>query len=233
MKARIYQMIVELDTDNLMFRDFETVYKASGGKIPEELYECVYEGEFDAPCLEKLFYILNNQIPSDYHARSLSVSDVIEVVHSPEKSSFYYVDHIGYHLYPFNANGAMQRIANHDFNCVNEIRQRVRAYFVDDSGLQDIYCDRFVLKRCRYSESQLGYEITYWTDIEKSKPKSVRFFEKPSVYLSNCIGAFPRSLLKKKLESGNTRDIYGVHDSKILEVVEEWLHRNHWLVEKL
>lgn len=233
MKARIYQMIVELDMGNLMYRDFETVYKVSGGRIPEELYECVYEGEFDAPCLEKLFYILNNQIPKDYHARSLSISDVIEVIHSPIKSTFYYVDRTGYQLYPFNAGGAMLKIANHDFDCVNEIRQKVRVYFVDNSGLQDVYCDRFVMKRCRYSESQLGYEITYWEDFEKSKPKSVQFLEKPTVLISNCIGAFPRSLLKQKLESGSTCSIYGVHDSKILDVVEEWLRRNHWIAEKI
>lgn len=102
MKVRIYQIAFERDKDNLLFRCLETVYKKSGGRIPEEIYELVYEGELEASNMDDVFYILNAARPEDYKARSLSVSDVIEMVRSPEKSSFYFCDSFGFSLIPFD-----------------------------------------------------------------------------------------------------------------------------------
>ena len=44
MKVRIYQIVPELDVNHLMFRNLQTIISQSDGKIPEAIYECVYEG---------------------------------------------------------------------------------------------------------------------------------------------------------------------------------------------
>ena len=102
MKVRIYQIIPELDVNHLMFRDLQTIISRSSGKLPEAIYACVYEGELDAKQLEDVFYILNCAFPQDYHARSLSVSDVVEVLYSDTDSSFYFCNSFGFQPFPFD-----------------------------------------------------------------------------------------------------------------------------------
>lgn len=102
MKVRIYQIVPELDVNHLMFRDLQTIISKSNGKIPEAIYACVYEGELEAKQLEDVFYILNCAFPQDYRARSLSVSDVVEVLHSENDSSFYFCNSFGFQLFPFD-----------------------------------------------------------------------------------------------------------------------------------
>ena len=80
----------------------QTIISKANGKIPEAIYACVYEGELEAKQLEDVFYILNCAFPQDYRARSLSVSDVVEVLHSENDSSFYFCDSFGFQLFPFN-----------------------------------------------------------------------------------------------------------------------------------
>lgn len=59
-------------------------------------YNLKYEGTIvvdkinekeDLKCLEELFFILNCMHPADYHTRSLSVSDVVEI-----NNNFYFCD---------------------------------------------------------------------------------------------------------------------------------------------
>ena len=107
MKIRVYQIAEERDEKHLMFRCLETVLRENG-KLPAEIYECVYEGELNAKTLEDVFYILNCCMPVDYSARSLSVSDVVEIVKSEEHSSFYYCDSFGFQHLPFD-NTAIKR----------------------------------------------------------------------------------------------------------------------------
>lgn len=102
MKIRIYQINYELDRRNLAYQGLQTVLDRSNGKIPAQIYECVYEGELEAKTLEDVFFILNEAKPADYRTRSLSVSDVVEVVHSEESSSFYFCDIVGFQAFPFD-----------------------------------------------------------------------------------------------------------------------------------
>lgn len=102
MKIRIYQIDLERDENNLSFRNLEFVYKMAGGRIPEEIYELIYEGEVNAQNLNDVFYIFNEMLPENYRSRSMSVSDVFEIVHSKDKSSFYFVDSVGFTAVPFD-----------------------------------------------------------------------------------------------------------------------------------
>ena len=96
MKVIIYQIVPELDEKHLMFRDLQTIVSKSGGKIPADIYGAVFEGELNAQNLEDVFRILNCSQPPEYHARSLSVSDVVEMIRSDEESSFYFCDSFGF-----------------------------------------------------------------------------------------------------------------------------------------
>lgn len=71
MKIRIYQIDLERDENNLSFRNLEFVYKKAGGRIPEEIYELIYEGEVNARNLNDVFYIFNEMLPENYRSRSM------------------------------------------------------------------------------------------------------------------------------------------------------------------
>ena len=95
MKVIIYQIVPELDEKHLMFRDLQTIVSKSGG-IPADIYGAVFEGELNAQNLEDVFRILNCSQPPEYHARSLSVSDVVEMIRSDGESSFNFCDSFGF-----------------------------------------------------------------------------------------------------------------------------------------
>lgn len=232
MKVRIYQIIPELDEDHLMFRDLQYILIASNKRIPAELYECVYEGEFATDHLERLFIILNSDHPKDYWARSLSVSDVVEVIHSPEKSSFYFCDSFGFQLMPFETGKAMLPILNHDYEPLLEIRQNVTAYFISESGLTKCFSAKFVLNRCRYSDSQLGYQIRSWYDLDFNKPHTYKFLERPRIILAPNYYAVPESLLYIIGETGR-RMRFGAHSPDNLTAIKEWYNEQRVQIEIL
>lgn len=45
---RIYQIPLNEETRGLVFEGLESMQKETGGRIPVELYECVYEGKLNA-----------------------------------------------------------------------------------------------------------------------------------------------------------------------------------------
>ena len=69
-------------------------------------YARVYSLEVGAEDPEALYALLNLHHPSDYTARSLSVSDVIEFEHPDGSNVFYYCDTIGFKAISFDRNAA-------------------------------------------------------------------------------------------------------------------------------
>lgn len=65
-------------------------------------YVMVYAGERDIyiddvnEYLEALFYIFNQEHPGDYHAASMSVSDLVCLIDEYNKRTWYYVDGLGF-----------------------------------------------------------------------------------------------------------------------------------------
>ena len=67
-------------------------------------YVMVYSGEYDLKLgrkkrdvmLEDIFYRLNQEIPIDYHAAPMSVSDVVSLVGENNKRTWWYTDGIGF-----------------------------------------------------------------------------------------------------------------------------------------
>lgn len=64
-------------------------------------YVLVYDGymeteNFNEGTLDYIYEILNIDHPEDYHARSLSVSDIIQVRCESNKNKWFYVDSFGF-----------------------------------------------------------------------------------------------------------------------------------------
>ncbi len=85
MRIRIYQINLERDIDRIAFESLDRLERYQGsGEINSSIYDKVYEGEVDCSDLEAVFEKFNLDHPEDYRGRSLSVSDIVEVVDSPE-----------------------------------------------------------------------------------------------------------------------------------------------------
>ena len=92
MKIAIYQIAIERDENRLAFQSLNHIISVSNGRVPAELYDCVFAGEVSAQTLEDIFYVFNMEHPSGYKGRSLSVSDVVEIFLASGGSEFYYCE---------------------------------------------------------------------------------------------------------------------------------------------
>lgn len=104
MEIRIYQINMDRDED-IAFRPYDFAEKHG---IDPSTYDCIYDGELAARDLEDVFGQLNSGVfPEGYQGRSLSVSDVCEVI-KDEQSEFYYCDSIGFKKIEFDASEAVE-----------------------------------------------------------------------------------------------------------------------------
>lgn len=69
--------------------------------LRSEIYDKVFEGEVECGTLEEVYQMFNIGQPDGYRGRSLSVSDVVEVV-GEEKSTFHFCDSIGFREVDFD-----------------------------------------------------------------------------------------------------------------------------------
>ena len=98
MKINIYQIDMKRDKNRVAFDGLERLEKFQGSsKVDSCIYDQVFSGEVNCESLEGVYHKFNTDLPPGYHARSLSVSDVVEVVESETvKPSFYFCDSIGF-----------------------------------------------------------------------------------------------------------------------------------------
>lgn len=81
MNVRIYQINMKRDANNVAFMNYESLPKFQGSsEIDSSLYDKVFEGEVNCFTLEKLYEIFNLKHPAGYKGRSMSVSDVVEII---------------------------------------------------------------------------------------------------------------------------------------------------------
>lgn len=103
MKIKIYQVNMERDEKRIAFMGLDKLPKFQGSsEVKSSLYDSVYVGEVDCKNLEEVYRKFNLEHPAGYKARSLSVSDVVEVIESDSmKSGFYFCDSFGFKEVPF------------------------------------------------------------------------------------------------------------------------------------
>lgn len=108
MNIVLYQIIPELDSEHLMFNCFHYVKDLCGDKFPAQIYEAVFNGEVEADNIEDVFAIFNTKYPAGYTGRSMSVSDVLEVIDETGKSQFFFCDVVGYEIVDFDKKKAIK-----------------------------------------------------------------------------------------------------------------------------
>ena len=103
MKIKIYQIDMERDEHRIAMMGYEeTLAKLHSDSIDSALYDLVFEGEVEATDLEAVYAKFNLDHPAGYTGRSMSVSDVVQVVESnTAKEGFYFCDSIGFKEIPF------------------------------------------------------------------------------------------------------------------------------------
>ena len=108
MKIAIYQINSDRDNERIAFVGLNSLERYRGSKdICPEIYDKVYEAEVDGTSLEDVYEKFNIDKPDDYKARSLSVSDVVEVIESDSvEPGFYFCDSIGFEKIDFDPDKA-------------------------------------------------------------------------------------------------------------------------------
>lgn len=103
MNVRIYQINMKRDANNVAFMNYESLPKFQGSsEIDSSLYDKVFEGEVNCFTLEKLYEIFNLKHPAGYKGRSMSVSDVVEIIDgNTGKSYFHFCDSFGFQKVDF------------------------------------------------------------------------------------------------------------------------------------
>lgn len=102
MNIAIYQINPDRDENNVAFLNYENLERFQGSAaLRSEIYDKVFEGEVDCGTLEEVYQMFNLDHPDGYRGRSLSVSDVVEVV-GEEKSTFHFCDSIGFREVDFD-----------------------------------------------------------------------------------------------------------------------------------
>lgn len=109
MKIAIYQIDAARDMEGVLFMGLDTHKKVVGSAdIDASIYTKVFEDDITAQDLEDVYHIFNLEKPDCYVGRSLSVSDVVEVIRGTDEveSGFYFCDTIGFSKVLFDASRA-------------------------------------------------------------------------------------------------------------------------------
>ena len=110
LKFCVYQINLKRDAERLAFEGLENLQRYHGSaEVPSDLYDKVYEGNMELSNLEDLFRLLNINLPDDYQARSMSVSDVVEIKEGgtqAESPGFYFCDSVGFKKIDFHPEQA-------------------------------------------------------------------------------------------------------------------------------
>ena len=98
MKINIYQIDTERDDKRVCFFGLEDIKKIQGNNaVNSSIYNKIFSGDVDCKSLEDVFSKFNTDHPEGYRGRSLSVSDVVEVVEDNEvEKGFYFCDSFGF-----------------------------------------------------------------------------------------------------------------------------------------
>lgn len=112
MKVCVYQIVPELDQKGILFRDLDHVKEAGDGRIPSEIYECIYSGELPVTNPEQVFVKCNCEHPEGYRGHSMSVSDVVEFQYETGEKKFFFCDSCGFPVVAFDADKAMLQVQN-------------------------------------------------------------------------------------------------------------------------
>lgn len=97
MNIRIYQVNMSRDANNVAFSNYKNLEIWQGtSAIDSSIYDKVFNGEVKCKTLEEVYEKFNYHHPKGYKARSLSKSDIVEIIGKDSTSKFYYCDTFGF-----------------------------------------------------------------------------------------------------------------------------------------
>lgn len=111
MEICIYQIDLNKDKDRIAFCSTEELVKFQGSdRVESGIYNRVFQGIVDCASLEGVYHMFNVNHPDGYIGRSLSVSDVVQVIHSPSiEPGFYFCESFGYKKIDFEPEKTQDR----------------------------------------------------------------------------------------------------------------------------
>lgn len=103
MNIKLFQINLDRDKNRVAFLDIEHLERFQGtSEIDSRIYDKTFEGEVNCNTLEDVFRKFNLDLPDNFESRSLSVSDVVEVVESDRvEPGFYFCASVGYEKVEF------------------------------------------------------------------------------------------------------------------------------------
>ena len=150
MNIRIYQINMDRDTERKAFEGIENLERLFGSAdIDSSIYDKVFEGEVDCNSLESVYQKFNLDHPEDYCGRSLSVSDVVEII-TPPKIVGEIETSLGTHFYTnladYNSAQDNYRETNTEFTAcdytgLDKYLFEPGFYFCDTVGFQKVGFD--------------------------------------------------------------------------------------------
>lgn len=110
MNIAIYQINLSRDRNRIAFVGLEHLQQLQGSsEIDSEIYDRVFEGDVDCANLEDVYRKFNLDHPNGYNGRSLSVSDVVEVIDDAGESTFHFCNYIGFQKVAFDPDLTEER----------------------------------------------------------------------------------------------------------------------------
>ena len=107
MNIVIYQINMGRDKNRVAFLSLDNIARFQGtDAIDSSVYDKVYAGEVPCEGLEDVFRMFNVDHPQDYTGRSVSVSDVVEIIDENGDSTFHFCDTIGWKIVEFDPDAA-------------------------------------------------------------------------------------------------------------------------------
>ena len=103
-EIKIYQINMERDHNRVAFANLEFLERYQGtSEIDSAIYDEVFSGTVDCSDLEDVYRIFNLDHPEGYIGRSLSVSDVVQIITGGELTpGFYFCDSFGFEKLTFD-----------------------------------------------------------------------------------------------------------------------------------
>lgn len=107
MNIKIYQVNMSRDKNDVAFASYENLKKWQGtSAIDSTIYDKVFSGEVKCKNLNEVWDKFNRHHPRGYKARSLSKSDIVEIINKDGKSEFHYCDAWGFQKVDFEPEKA-------------------------------------------------------------------------------------------------------------------------------
>lgn len=146
---RLYQIECDLDTErDYKFQSLDNMLKRNNGKVKEEIYRKVFEGELMVDDLSTIFTLFNvGEKPDGYSGHSMSLSDVVVV-----GKKAYYTDRYYFKDIKFDEKKAVQlnwkigKAGMHGFLCLGN-GEPINQWYMDGDWAIDGYETRGVWVR--------------------------------------------------------------------------------------